>query len=80
MDRELLKSYRDRWKAVEEVEAAEARSLTFEERLRQTAALFEFARTVGKPDERDDVQEVRERWVRLKELYCESAKRQSGAA
>lgn len=70
-DKELLKSYRERWKAVEEIERAEAAGRSIDERLAQLSALFAFARSLATGGERD-VQEVRDRWIRLKERYCES--------
>ena len=67
----LLKHYRERWKAVQAIEQAEARNRSMDERLAQLSVLFEFARSLATGEERD-VQEVRDRWVRLKERYCES--------
>lgn len=52
-NKELLKQYRERWKAVEEVTNAERAALTPDERLRQIAALHEFARWTGISGERD---------------------------
>jgi hypothetical protein len=71
-DRDLLKSYRDRWKAVEEVIAAERAALTPDERLRQIAALYEFARWASRGRRRTDDSEVRNRWAKLKEQAGET--------
>lgn len=69
MDKELAKSYRERWKAVEEVTARERAAMTPDERLRQIGALYGFARWASRGKRRTSDSEVRKRWVRLKEHF-----------
>ena len=47
-----------------------ADDLSIDERLNEISALFEFGRSLTTEEERE-VQEVRDRWVRLKERYVE---------
>jgi hypothetical protein len=63
-----IKSYRDRWKAVEEFEREELRSLTMETRLQQMITIWRIAAGLGfsfKPDPSE--MEVFARWAKLKE-------------
>lgn len=72
-DIKAIKEYKARWEAVAEVERAELRSLTLEQRWRQLTLLFRFAQQVSKvqiaTEEGQDIIEVRERWNRLKAAY-----------
>lgn len=72
MDRALARSYRERWKAVDEFIATERAAITPGERLRQIGALYGFARWASCGKKRTDDSEVRNRWVRLKERFCET--------
>jgi len=72
MDKEQAKFYRERWKAVEEVTRAERAAMTPDERLRQIAALYGFARWASRGKRRTSDLEVRKRWVQLKERACET--------
>lgn len=65
LDKEQAQFYRERWKAVEEIEARERAALTPEERLRQLSILFHFARAI-QPSRPPDYSVV-ERWRRLRE-------------
>ena len=67
MHKEQAKFYRERWKAVYEIEARERANLSLEEKLRQLSILFDFARSVHKGPERLPDSRVVERWVKLKE-------------
>ena len=72
MDKDLVKFYRERWKAVEEATAAERAAATPDERLRQIAALYGFARWASRGKRRTSDSEVRKRWVQLKEHFLSS--------
>ena len=69
MDDEFdIKSYRERWKAVEEFEREELRSLTMEMRLQQMITIWCMARGLGFSFEPDDTEmDVFARWAKLKE-------------
>ncbi len=63
-----IRSYRERWKAVEEFEREELRSLTMEERLQQMITIWRMAVGLGFSFESDPSEiEVFERWAKLKE-------------
>jgi hypothetical protein len=62
-----LQFYRDRWKAVEEVERQELRAMTFEKHWKQINVLARFALENGLIRNDDDGEmEVFLRWARLK--------------
>lgn len=73
MDVKAIKEYKASWEAVAEIERAELRALTLEQRWRQLTLLFRFAQQVSKvriaAEEGQDVIEVRERWNKLKAAY-----------
>ena len=63
-----IKSYRERWKAVEEFERQELRSLSMEMRLRQMITIWQMAAGLGFSFEPDPSEgEVFARWAKLKE-------------
>jgi hypothetical protein len=63
-----IKSYRDRWKAVEEFELQELRSLSMAERLQQMITIWQMAVGLGFSFEPDPGEmEVFTRWAKLKE-------------
>lgn len=63
-----IKSYRERWKAVEEFEREELRSLTMETRLQQMITIWRMAVGLGFSFEPDNTEmEVFTRWAKLKE-------------
>lgn len=68
MDPILVREYRARWQAVSEVEEAELRQATLEERWARLNAIVRMAMALGVDldAEREDEAVVRERWVRLK--------------
>lgn len=72
-DLQAMKEYKARWEAVAEVERAELRALTLEQRWQQLTLLFRFAQQVSKvrvaAQEDQDVTEVRDRWNKLKAAY-----------
>lgn len=69
MDEEFdIKLYRERWKAVEEFEREELRSLTMETRLQQMIQIWQMAVGLGFSFEIDTTEmAVFERWAKLKE-------------
>ena len=63
-----IKSYRERWEAVEEFERQELRSLTMETRLHQMITIWRMAAGLGFSFEPDPSEiEVFTRWAKLKE-------------
>jgi len=63
-----IKLYRERWKAVEEFEREELRSLTMKTRLQQMITIWRMAVGLGFSFESDDSEmEVIARWAKLKE-------------
>jgi hypothetical protein len=71
--KEELIAYRERWKAVEAIEVAELRATTPAQRLRQLEQLIGWARTLGLPPHEEAVDEVRERWIRLRAVQPNAA-------
>ena len=69
MDANLeIKLYRERWKAVEEFEREELRSLSMEARLQQMIAIWRMAIGLGFSFEADTSEmDVFARWAKLKE-------------
>jgi hypothetical protein len=62
------KSYRERWKAVEEFEREELRSLSMETRLQQMITIWRMAAGLGFSFETDPSEmDVFARWAMLKE-------------
>lgn len=68
MDAQLAREFRNRWQAVEAVEAEEARAASVETRWLQLNAIWRMAQELGllpaETDRQDEV--VRQRWLRLK--------------
>ena len=63
-----IKFYRERWKAIEEFEREELRSLTMEMRLQQMITIWLMAVGLGFSFEPDDSEtEVFARWAKLNE-------------
>ena len=74
MDRELVRFYRDRWKAVEEIEAEEERNASIDLRLLQMNSILQLAVGLGMPVVPDETKYiVCERWARLKEIWLSHA-------
>ncbi|GAB4485698.1 MAG: hypothetical protein Fur0016_11360 [Anaerolineales bacterium] len=70
MNPDDVRFYRDRWKAVEEIERQELRALTTEKRWKQINELARFAREHGLARGNDDGEiEVFRRWAKLKVIY-----------
>jgi hypothetical protein len=68
MDPILVREYRDRWHAVSEVEEAEQRQASVEDRWRRLNAIHQMAVALGLDLRAQDEDEaiVWERWARLK--------------
>lgn len=68
MDPILIREYRARWQAVSEVEQAEQRQATFEDRWRRLNAILQVAITLGLDlrVQNEDEAPVWQRWARLK--------------
>jgi len=59
--------YKERWKAVEEIEREELRAMSLEEHWRKLNAIVRFAIETGmKRDDDDGEMEVFQRWAKLK--------------
>jgi hypothetical protein len=70
MDVGDIRSYVDRWKAVEEIERQELRAMTLEDHWRKLNAIVRFAIEVGmKRDDDDGEMEVILRWAKIKAQY-----------
>jgi len=62
--------YKERWKAVEEIERQELRAMSLEEHWRKLNAIVRFAIESGmKPDDDDGEMEVFLRWAKIKAKY-----------
>ncbi|MEW6285338.1 MAG: hypothetical protein AB1509_03845 [Chloroflexota bacterium] len=65
-----VRRFKERWKAVEEIERQELRAMTLEEHWRKLNAIVRFALEMGmKQDDDNGEMEVFQRWARLKERY-----------
>ena len=67
MDSQLARQFRERWRAVETVEAQEQRAAPIALRWKQMNALWQMALGMGlqpQPDETESI--VRQRWAKLK--------------
>ena len=65
-----VRFYKERWKAVEEIERQELRAMTLEEHWRKLNAIVRFAMESGMKSESDDGEmEVFLRWAKIKALY-----------
>ena len=67
MNADDVKFYRERWKAVEEIERQELRALSMEQRWEQINALARLAIQLGvKRDDDDGEMDVLKIWAKLK--------------
>lgn len=65
-----IRLYKDRWKAVEEIERQELRAMTFEDHWRKLNAIVRFALETGMEIKRDNSEmAVFSRWSKLKSTY-----------
>ena len=65
-----IRFYRERWKAVEEIELQELRAMTLEEHWRKLNAIVRFAIETGMQHDDDEGEmEVLLRWAKIKAKY-----------
>jgi len=65
-----IRLYRERWKAVEEIERQELRAMTLEEHWRKLNAIVRFALETGmQPDDDEGEMEIFLRWAKIKTKY-----------
>jgi hypothetical protein len=65
-----IRLYKDRWKAVEEIERQELRAMTPEDHWRKLNAIVRFAIETGMENNKDNGEmEVFLRWAKLKARY-----------
>jgi hypothetical protein len=65
-----IRFYRERWKAVEEIERQELRAMTLEEHWRKLNAIVRFAIETGmQRDDDEGEMEVFLRWAKIKAKY-----------
>ena len=65
-----IRLYKDRWKAVEEIERQELRAMSLEEHWRKLNAIARFAIEMGMENKQDDSEmDVFLRWAELKTRY-----------
>jgi hypothetical protein len=70
MDVGDIRFYKERWKAVEEIERQELRAMTLEEHWRKLNAIVRFAiETDMKRDHDDGEMEIILRWAKIKAQY-----------
>jgi len=69
-DEQLIKAFRDRWKAVEEVEALEQQTASIELRWQQLNSILRIAIGLGLPltDSSEDDLVVYQRWAKLRSI------------
>jgi hypothetical protein len=74
LTREEARAFADRWRLVNEAEAAELRATPLDRKLAQLAALMTSARALGwETTDEAEVEAVRARWNRLRALLGEPA-------
>ena len=65
-----VRFYKERWKAVEEIERQELRAMSVEEHWRKLNAIVRFAIQTGMKQDKDESEmEVFLRWAKLKAQY-----------
>lgn len=65
-----IRLYKERWKAVEEIELQELRAMSLEDHWRKLNAIVRFAIESGiKRDDDDGEMEVFQRWAKIKAKY-----------
>jgi hypothetical protein len=79
MDAKELKEYRARYQAVDAFEKEEQRQATVDDRWRQLNSLLNIAAALGLvvENDQDEVDIVRRRWKRLKDLYLDRSRGRS---
>lgn len=71
LTKETLEAYRSQWDAVAEIEAEEKRQTTIAQRWQKLNAMLKLTIALGLYEKMRDanVEDVRDRWVRLKANY-----------
>jgi hypothetical protein len=69
MDVGDVRFYRERWKAVEEIERQELRAMTVEEHWHRLNAIVRFAIETGMDQGKEDEMEIYLRWAEIKAQY-----------
>jgi hypothetical protein len=65
-----IRFYKERWKAVEEIERQELRAMTLEEHWQKLNAIVRFAIETGmEHDDHDDEMPIFQRWAKIKAQY-----------
>ncbi len=65
-----IRFYKERWKAVEEIERQELRAMTLEDHWRKLNAIVRFALETGMKHKEDEGEmEIFLRWAKIKEHY-----------
>jgi hypothetical protein len=69
LDKKSAQAYKKRWELVAEAERQSLRTMSFDEKVRQTAALMASAKPMGWSDAlAEGDEEVRQRWQKLREV------------
>lgn len=67
MTREEARAWKERWRAMRELEIEELRNTPMETKFRQLAAMMQSARVLGwRTSTPEEIERVRRLWVRLK--------------
>ena len=69
MDVGDIRFYRERWKAVAEIERQELRSMSLDEHWRKLNAIARFALETGMQGGDDGEMQVSQRWAKIKTRY-----------
>jgi len=72
MEKQDAQAFRDRWQAVAEIETRELQQASFAQRWRQFNAILRMAldmEFVWPEESIDEIVAVRQRWLRLQEVY-----------
>ena len=77
MDVGDIRISKERLKSLDEIETKEQRALTMEENWEKLNVLFVLGKALGWKEDDIEVEIVRARWVRIKELYESGAFRSS---
>ena len=79
LDKQMLKTYRQRWQAVSKIERLEEQEGTVTQRWQQLNALLLMAKAIDAqpvPDDQEEA-ETRQRWNQLTTLYLSQSNKQS---
>jgi hypothetical protein len=71
MDKEEARQFKARWRMVNEFTDREAREATLASKLEQLAVMYEAGQALGWADDTREVEEVRERWRRIRQAFLD---------